>query len=162
MKNKQQETLSTRRAERTTKLIASFVGGFAEGWYMALKESFKMELDIKYTERKKNKISYYEWTQGPYFCFSEGQLFFDTKEAYVYWQSALSNVNLACQIIAAKPDSFIKTSDDVTGKIEYQVLEGYVQFLLYKPTEERTCLTPFIGYKLSQNKFVNFLKTGEL
>ena len=49
---------------------------------MAVKECYRNELDIKYSERKKDKQSYSEWTQGPYFSFAEGHLFYDTPQAY--------------------------------------------------------------------------------
>lgn len=156
MANKQLETTPTKRAERSPDLIANFVDGFAEGWHMALKECFKMELDIKLTGINKT------WTQGPYYCFSEGQIFYDAKEGYSRWLDALNKVNLACQIVAAKPNTYLKTSNDITEKFEHWVIEGYVQFVLYKPDEERSKLLPYVGYHLSQNNFVNFLKTGQL
>lgn len=159
MNKKRTDIASTKR---TADLNASFIEGFADCWYMALKESFKMELDIKLTERKKNKISYYEWTQGPYYCFSEGQLIYDVRDAYTCWQASLKKVNLACQIVAAKPNIPIKIDNEVTGKPESRVLEGYVQFILFKPNEERTKLIPYVGYDFSQDDFVNFLKTGQL
>lgn len=158
METKKTDIASTKRS---TDLNASFTDGFADGWSMALKDSFKMELDIKLTERKKNKLSSYEWTQGPYYCFSDGQLIYDTKEAYTCWQDALKKVNLACQIVAAKPNIPVKVDNEITGKPEFRVLEGYVQFVLFKPDEGRTRLVPYVGYNLSQNDFVNFLKTGE-
>lgn len=159
MDKKQTDAASTKRS---ADLNASFIDGFADGWYMALKESFKMELDIKLTERKKNKVSYFEWTQGPYYCFSEGQLIYDARDAYTCWQDALNKVNLACQIVAAKPNIPIKIDNEVTGKSEFRVLEGYVQFLLFRPDEERSKLVPYVCYNITQNDFVNFLKTGEL
>lgn len=158
MKNEKREISSTKRS---TDLNANFKGGFADGWHMALKESFRMELDIKLTERKKNKISYYEWTQGPYYCFSEGQMIYDTREAYTSWRDALNKVGLACQIVAAKPNIPIKVDNEVTGRPEYRVVDGYVQFLLFKPDQGCAKLEPYVGYNLSQNEFVNFLKTGE-
>jgi hypothetical protein len=148
--------------KRSVDLQATFIDGFADGWYMALKDSFKMELDIELTERKKNKTSYYEWTQGPYFCFSEGQIIYDVKEGYSCWQDALQKVNLACQVIVAKPNLPLKSKNTDTDKTEFRIIEGYVQFLLFKPDDARTKLVPFVGYNLSQNNFVNFLKTGEL
>lgn len=159
MRNRVPDTTSTKRS---VDLNARFVDGFADGWHMALKECYRMELDIKLTERKKNKISYNEWTQGPYYCFSEGQLIYDSKEAYTNWQHALKRVNIACQIVAAKPNMPIKYENEQTGKTEFKVLEGYVRFILFKPDDERTKLVPYVGYNLSQNCFVHFLKTGEL
>lgn len=162
MVNPLMETKSLKRAEKTTELLANFVDGFADGWHMALKESFKMELDIKFTERRKDKISHYEWVQGPYYCFSEGQLIYDDRNAYTNWQNALKTVNLACQIVSAQKNIPIKIDNEETGKPEFRVLEGSVKFLLFKPENERTRLVPYVGYNLSQNEFVNFLKTGKL
>lgn len=159
MDNKKTEIISTKRSAN---LNASFTDGFADGWYMALNDSFKMELDIKLTERKKNKISFYEWTQGPYYCFSEGQLIYDAKEAYSCWKEALKKINLACQIVAAKPNIPIKIDNETTGKTEFSVLEGYVKFLLFRPDEAHTKLIPYVGYNLSQRDFVRFLKSGKL
>jgi hypothetical protein len=156
MQNEKMESESLTRAERSPDLIANFVEGFADGWYMALKESFKMELDIRITSI--NKI----WTQGPYYQFSEGQIIYDVKESYMCWHDALKKINLACQIVAAKKNMPLKIINEVTGKPGFRVLEGYVQFVLLRPNEGRTSLVPYVGYHLSQNKFVNFLKTGEL
>lgn len=149
-------------AERSPDLIANFVEGFAAGWFMAVKESFKMELNIEYTERKKDKISYFEWTQGPYFKFSEGQVIYDSKSAYTCWENALKNVNLACQIISAKQNIPFKYKNEETGKTEFRVIEGYVQFQLFRPDDARNKLVPYAEHTLSQNDFVEFLKTGEI
>ena len=159
MENKNTETATTKRS---ADLNVGFIDGFTDGWHMALKESFRMELDIKLTERKKNRISYLEWTQGPYYCFSEGQLFYDAKDAYTCWQDALNKINLACQIVEAKPNIPVKIDNAISGKSEYRVFEGYVKFLLFKPNEERAQLISYVGYRLSQNDFLSFLKTGEL
>jgi hypothetical protein len=159
MENNQRKPASPKR---TTDLQATFVDGFAAGWYMALPESFRTELDIKLTERKKSKNSSYEWTEGPYYSFSEGQVIYDTKDAYTGWQHALQKVDLACQIVAAKPNIPIKMTDAASGKGEFRVLAGYVKFHLFRPDEERTRLVPYIGCHLSQDEFVIFLKTGKL
>lgn len=154
--------INTSQTKRSSKIIANFIDGFADGWYMALKDSFKMELDIKLTERKKNKISYYEWTQGPYYCFSEGQVIYDTRQTDTCWQEALKEIKIACQIVEAKPNIPIKIENKIKGKPEYRVLNGYVKFVLLKPDEQHTKLVPHACYNVSQNDFVNFLKTGYL
>ena len=156
------DSISIKRAERSGNLIANFVDGFADGWHMALKDCFKKELDIKLTERKKNKLTYYEWTQGPYYCFSEGQTIYDAKEAYTCWHDAMTKISCACQIVEAKPNIPLKIENNITGKSGFRVLEGYVKFVLLVPDEEHEVLVPFIGYHLSQNEFVNFLRTGKL
>ena len=40
--------------KRSDKLIATFKEGFADNWYMAVKECFRSQLDIKYTSRIEN------------------------------------------------------------------------------------------------------------
>ena len=58
--------------KRRRNLEANFVNGYADGWYMAVKECFRNELDIESTERKRNKQSFFEWIQGPYFSLAKG------------------------------------------------------------------------------------------
>jgi hypothetical protein len=139
--------------KRYTQLIADFVDGYADGWFMAVKECYRNQLDIKFTERKKNKNSYLEWTQGPYYSFAEGHLFYDTPKAYGKWGQALKAVRIACQITSATPT--------ILGKNKILV-DGTVTFTIYKPDKECTSLIAGKECKLSQREFVNFLKTGEL
>ncbi|HZV47963.1 MAG TPA: hypothetical protein VFG06_11550 [Thermodesulfovibrionales bacterium] len=139
--------------KRHLQLVAHFVNGYAEGWYMAVKQSYRNELDIKYTERKKNKQSFWEWTQGPYFSFAEGHLFYDTPKAYKKWAEAIKAIKTACQIISATPTILDRNKN---------LVEGMVKFTVYKPDEKFTSLKAVKDYKLSQTEFVNFLKTGVL
>ena len=152
--------METTFGRRSNKLIAEFDNGFAIGWHMAVKESFRSELDIKYLQRKKQKTTYYEWSQGPYFCFSEGQIIYDTPMAYERWDIALEHINIACQIIEAKPNT--PARDDQTTDTNNFIENGYVKFLLLKPNEDRTWLDGIMCHKLSQNDFVDFLRTGSL
>ena len=138
---------------RHTNLIANFVNGYADGWFMAVKECYRNQLDIKLTERKKNKQSYLEWTQGPYFSFSEGHLFYDTPKAYRKWEQALKVIKKACKITSATPTVLDRNKN---------LVEGTVAFTLYKPEKKCTSLIAVKEYKLSQKEFVNFLKTGVL
>ncbi len=139
--------------KRHTHLIADFVNGYADGWFMAVKECYRNQLDIKFTERKKNKQSFLEWTQGPYFSFAEGHLFYDTPKAYRKWGQALKAIKIACKITSATPTILDKNKN---------LVEGMVNFTIYKPDKESTSLIAVKEYKLSQREFVNFLKTGEL
>lgn len=139
--------------KRHTNLIANFVDSYAEGWYMAVKECFRNELDIKFTERKKHKQSFFEWTQGPYFSFAEGHMFYDTPKAYKKWEKAIKAIKIACKIIAATPTVLDKNK---------KLIEGAVVFTIYKPDANLTHLKAVKDYKLSQTEFVNFLKTGLL
>ncbi len=240
--------------KRYTTLIADFVDGYAHGWYMAVKECYRNELDIKYTERKKHKQSFFEWTQGPYFSFAEGHMFYDTPKAYKKWGEAINDIKIACKIVSATPticdknrvssfseDEFkgqysvislcevlhkdavtvVGSTIDGLNKIleladlyeqvrkrhasiipsqrivklqktfnksklrtdlirlnrailekfyeqdspksqDKSLVEGIVNFTIYKPDEKHTSLKAVKDYKLSQREFVNFLKTGAL
>jgi hypothetical protein len=140
--------------KRTTELIANFVKGYAKDWSMAVKECYRNELDIKFTERKKNKQSYWEWTQGPYFSFTEGHLFYNTRKAYnKKWGDTLKIIKIACEIISATPNSFDK---------EKKFIEGTVNFTIYKPNKTFTSLIADEDYTLTQSDFVDFLKTGDI
>ena len=43
-----------------------------ENWFFNVSYAFREALDIKYEERKKDKKSYWLWTQGPYLSFKDG------------------------------------------------------------------------------------------
>lgn len=142
--------------KRHRQLIADFVKGYAEGWFMAVKECYRNELDIKYSERKKDKQSYSEWTQGPYFSFAEGHLFYDTRKAYrkgVSWEQALKVIKKACKITSSTPTILDKNKN---------LVEGIVTFTLYEADKKSNSLIAVKEYKLSQKEFVNFLNTGVL
>lgn len=139
--------------KRHTNLIAHFVNGYADGWFMAVKESYRNALDIKYTERKKDKKSFFEWMQGPYFSFAEGHLFYNTPKAYRKWKVAIEAIKVACKIVSATPTILDKNK---------KLVEGMVVFTIYKPDAKLTSLKAVKDYKLSQTEFVNFLKTGLL
>lgn len=139
--------------KRETRLIAEFVNGYADGWFMAVKECYRNELDIKYSERKKDKQTFFEWTQGPYFSFAEGHLFYDTPKAYKKWGQALKVIKKACIITSATPTILDRNKN---------LVEGTVNFTMYKPDKKATSLIAIRDYKVSQREFVDFLKTGQL
>jgi hypothetical protein len=142
--------------KRHTQLIAKFVNGYAEGWFMAVRECYRNELDIKLTKRKKNGQSYLEWTQGPYFSFAEGHLFYDTPRAYKKnkkWGQALKVIKKACKIKSSTPTTLDKNR---------KLIEGTVNLTMYKPDKKATSLIAIQDYKVSQKEFVEFLKTGQL
>ena len=148
--------------KRTSHLIANFKDGIAEGWHFKVKECFKTELDIRLTPRTEKKIVSLDWTQGQYFCFSEGQTFYDINHISNTWKDELINIKQACQVVEAEPNSPLKVYDSVSKRSNYLLKEGYVRFLIYKPNYNNTYLTPEIGYNLTQYDFVSFLKTGNI
>ena len=145
------------RQDRSLDLIANFVNGFAEGWYYAVGECFKDELDIKYTLRKElidgKKKDIMRWTQGPFYSFKEGHTLYDTSKAYLEWSEALKYIRFICEVIHAMPNT-------VSDKKEF--INGFVTFTLKKPNHDKTGITNIGQYTVTQNQFVNYIKTGLL
>jgi hypothetical protein len=141
------------KGKRDTELVANFVDGYAEGWVMAVRECYRNQLDIKYTERKKNNQSVYEWTQGPYFSFGEGHVFYDHPNGYLEWHLALKFINVACKVNSGAP-----TTRGKNGKI----IDGIVDLIIYEPDKNSKSLIPVRTCRLFQKDFVNFLKTGKI
>ena len=146
-------------SKRTRNLIAEFSNGYAKGWFIPVKECFKRELDIRYTARTKKRETYFEWTQGPYYCFSAGQVLYQSNKAYTLWSEGVKLTDFAIQIVEATPNSpkFSHDSESIGG-VNY----GFVRFVLYISKKNELSLTSFSCYTLSQNEFVNFLKYGEI
>jgi hypothetical protein len=124
----------------------------------AIKRLNRLTIELAYPQEapksgKTSKQSVVEWTQGPYFSFAEGHLFYDTPKAYKKWAEAIKAIKTACQIISATPTILDRNKN---------LVEGMVKFIVYKPDEKFTSLKAVKDYKLSQTEFVNFLKTGVL
>ena len=119
------------KQKRSTKLIANFIDGFAEEWHFAVGDYFRDQLDIKYTEKVIKGIKKTVWTQGPYFCFTEGHIFYDDKNAYQVWGEALKHFSKMISVVRAVP-----VSVDEDGNL----LKGSVTFTLEKPNESKTGL----------------------
>ena len=150
MKN---ENPQKERQDRSLNLITDFIDGYAEGWYFAVGECFKDQLDIKYTDRVVNGKKTKRWTQGPYFCFAEGQVIYNTPNGYLQWSEALKRIKLHCFVIRAVPNRL-----DSKGNL----INGAVVFKLSKPNKNKDGLETIGQHNLTQNDFVEFLKTGVL
>ena len=139
--------------KRSLELIANFVNGFAEGWGFAVGEFFRDELDIKYTERKEEKKSVWRWTQGRCFSFKEGHTIYDSPKGYSEWSEALREMKIMCKVVKGVPAGYDETQEFHPGS---------VTFTLSKPNSEKTTIDRIGQYSLSQEEFVNFLKSGIL
>jgi hypothetical protein len=155
--------------KRSTELITNFTEGYADGWYMAVKESFRPQLDIKFTSRVQGKLNEIEkakkrhvrvWTQGPRIAFDKGHIFYNTRRGYEDWDEALKHINLVCIVLEAKSNDVGKKEID-KGYI-YELIPGFVEIELLNPNHERTELITKSTHKISQNEFVEFLKNGNL
>jgi hypothetical protein len=124
----------------------------------AIKRLNRLTIELAYPQEapksgKTSKQSVFEWTQGQYFSFAEGHLFYDTPKGYEKWEKALRAIKTCCKIVSSTPTGLNKNK---------KLLEGMVVFTTYKPDEKFTSLKAVKDYKLSQTEFVNFLKTGVL
>ena len=147
------ENPQKKRQDRSLDLVANFIDGYAEGWYFAVGECFKDQLDIKYTDRVIDGKKTKRWTQGKLFCFAEGHVIYDTPKAYLQWGEALKRIKLRCFVIRAVPNRL-----DSKGNL----INGAVVFKLSKPNKDKDGLDTIGQYDLTQNDFVAFLKTGVL
>lgn len=140
------------RARRTTRLIATFEGGYANGWAFAVRPCFKDQLDIKLTERKIDKKKKLVWTQGRNFCFEVGDIVYSTPLAYEDWHSAIVQGGFRyVQVTDAKP----------AGDPNSDNPEGYVTFKICR-VSHRNKHSIFGNFTTPQHAFVKLLKTGNL
>ncbi len=147
-----------KREKRSLNLIADFVDGYAKGWFFAVSESFKDCLDIKYMERKEPQDegpsrSVMRWTQGQDFCFAEGHRIYDTPKAYLQWSEALKHIKFSIEVLRAIPAGWVDQNHRT---------EGAVTFKLEKPNSDCTGLETLGQYHMTQARFVEYLRTGEL
>lgn len=171
--------------ERGGACIATFVGGFAAGWFFAVPESFKDALDIRLTQRVFDKTTETLWTQGKLYSFSHGDVFYDTPQAYntETWSSALPHIGLCVQIEKAVPSAVIETKSYKTAT-PVQIIEdkkespkkhlhqlsytrsrisyGFVRFSLFVPDLLEKKLVQQATYETDQELLVRFLQSGLL
>lgn len=141
------------KEKRSLDLIADFVDGYASGWHFAVGECFKDELDIKFTDRVEDGKEVRRWTQGKLYCFAEGHRIYNTPNGYLQWSEALKHLKLICEVVRAIPNK--------TGP-RGRILPGQVTFKLSKPNATQTNVETVGQHHLSQDGFVEFLKTGIL
>ena len=91
--------------------------------------------------------------RSDWICFAEGDLFYDTPKAYKKWNQAIKAIKIACKITSATPTMLDKNKN---------LLEGVVNFTIYKPDKQLESLIATRDYKVSQEGFVNFLRTGRV
>jgi len=178
--------------ERSLVCIATFVEGFASGWFFPLPQAFRDALDVKQTERTLKGKTETFWTQGKLYNFSAGDVVYDTPLAYTKdeeWRLTIKKIRLGIQVKEARPstnfvtkeyqtvgpvpileDKSEKPKKDRGGKERrYSVVYkrsrvdyGYVRFALLTPNLLKTALVQEAIYETDQELFVYFLQTGLL
>lgn len=175
--------------DRSLVCIAKFVDGFASGWFFAVREINQDALDTKLTERVFNGPKDAVWTQGKYYNFKPGDVFYDVRDAYgLAWGEALKLIRFCVQVQSATPSSIVKTkgyrtkdpvcvfedfndkskTEKSTGAKLYKLIYtrnrmsfGSVAFSLFRPNKHTGELAEY-SYKTDQESFVVFLQTGVL
>ena len=139
------------KQRRTEKLLKPSHGESPSFWFMCLPVFFNNALDIKDTERKKDKKSYWVWTQGADFSFSTGDTIYDTNEAYKTWSEAIKKINICIQVTQAVPASSSETGLRFPGRVTAD---------LYLPDISKTKLNKVTELKMTQYEFVSLLIFG--
>lgn len=139
------------KQKRTEELLKSFEGESPSFWFMYLPDYFNNALDIKNTERKKNKKSYWVWTQGADFSFSTGDTIYDTMEAYQPWSEAIKKIKICIQVTNAVPARCSEAGLRFPGRINAD---------LYLPDSMKNKLIKFTELKMTQYEFVSLLIFG--
>jgi len=154
--------------KRSVKLIATFKEGYAENWHMAVRESFRSQLDIKYTPRIETqskgavKREVKRWTQGPRIAFDKGNIFYDTPYGYQVWNQAIKHIKLACVVINGKPNDVKKKKFPNIKENINELIDGFVEVEFLVPNNDKTRLVQSDEKKMLQNEFVEFLMNGKL
>ena len=139
------------KQKRTEKLLKIPQSESPVEWFMCAPTFFNNALDIRNTERKKDKQSYWVWTQGADFSFSVGDTLYDTFEAYKPWNEALITVNICLQVTRAVPAGGSDSGFRFPGKISADVL---------LPNKQRTKLRKALEIEMTQHEFVSFIIFG--
>ncbi|MDD5451758.1 MAG: hypothetical protein PHT49_07700 [Desulfovibrionales bacterium] len=146
------EDASIRRQKRLTQLLKPAEAEYAEGWFMCVPKCFNDSLDIRLTERIVDGHLALVWTQGSAFSFSEGDILYDTRNAYKVWSEALKSISLGVQVRQALAAG---AASEGNGRSP-----GSVTFEILKPDKRRSKLVGNGYYTLSQDDFVRFLIAG--
>jgi hypothetical protein len=119
-----------------------------QGWAFAIPSSFKAAFDIRWDIRRENGSKRETWTQGSNYCFSCGDVLYDSPKGYEVWSAALQHINTCLQVVTAIP---ARLGSD--GRVTFQVSH---------PNKQRTSLVAGNIYTCSQVEFVALLRTGRL
>ena len=161
------------RIKRSLNHIIDFIDGYSINYRFIIPAQFKPAFDIKLTSRMikvptsdpTGFIRKKEWiyTQGKYYSFDKGDVFYDAKEPYYQeWSDALKKIKCCIQISEASPayPELIKIS--LKGKKKYSYNPGQIKFKLFRPDQNHIRLIEQKTYECTQEAFVFLLHTGTL
>lgn len=177
--------LSIGKEERSLVLITNFINGYSSDFTFELPENFRDALDIKLTPRVIWGKNVNVYTQGRNFNFQDGDVIYDSKDAYIMeWGCALEKLKYCFQIQKARSaaaevnevwesltplkikHSKVPDKEEVIERhmiiTKYKYDPGYVKFKLFQPNDEKTELVEKEVFECTQESFVVLLQSGIL
>ena len=171
--------VSGREDARSPVVVAVFVEGYVLGWRMAVSESFREALDIRFTPRIAGDVKEMIWTQGQCFSFREGDTLHSAIGAPRKLTVQVQRASDACFVERESSTSDqtlqLRTVDLTKGKAKVrgeefagiQILEkryspGSVTLAIYEPDSDGGHLRERQRATTTQVDFVSFLQTGFL
>ena len=171
--------VSGREDARSPVVVAVFVEGYVLGWRMAVSESFREALDIRFTPRIAGDVKEMIWTQGQCFSFREGDTLHSAIGAPRKLTVQVQRASDACFVERESSTSDqtlqLRTIDLTKGKAKVrgeefagiQILEkryspGSVTLAIYEPDSDGGHLRERQRATTTQVDFVSFLQTGFL
>ncbi len=140
------------REKREEQLLKDPSTECPEGWYMCVPPCFNEALDIKRTERVKNKEKSRIWTQGSWFSFNRGDTLYDSPAGYKIWSEALKNIKLCVQVkVASSAEPSDGASERFSGSVTFSILTG---------NKDRSKIVERAEHTMSRDDFVRFLIAG--
>lgn len=148
---------------RSENFIAKFDDGYITDWAFPLPDFFQSTLDIKWTDRVVNKKKFTLLTQGKYYEFFQGQLFYNNKIAYTKtWGEALPHLDCMVKIISTTENKAF-TKFAIHNNVLYRypkILYGNITFQIYKPDIKSLKIILVEEKTYPARRFLNFLKYG--
>lgn len=148
---------------RSENFIAKFDDGYITDWAFPLPDFFKSALDIKWTDRVIKKKKFTLLTQGKYYEFFQGQLFYNNKIAYTKtWGEAFPHLDCIIKV-AKSTENKVFTRFIIRNNVLYRypkILYGNITFQIYKPDIKSLKIILVEEKTYPARRFLNFLKYG--
>ena len=97
------------------------------------------------------------WTQGVEFSFKQGDVLYDTEEAYQVWSKALTEIGICISVKAATSASSWQIPPGGLPKRD----PGKVEIAILRPNAEGNALQNVSTLSLTQDEFVRLLIIGD-
>lgn len=148
---------------RSDKLIADFSSGRAAGWKFVVRPCNYLSLDIILSPRmikgKKTNVL----TQGEFYDFAAGSVFYDNPAAYdMPWGEALRHIKASLQIVSSVKPDLIPYVVWESGSLlrKNSIVYTNVTFNVYRPSADFSKEELQNTYSCTQDEFLRLLRDG--